>query len=94
MKEEKKGSDSDYDDEMDGVDELADQTMPPSSGKPPAGSSVGKISHSTGSQFDPLSWDKFFDQKDMICDGKIPLCIAGNGSGHVFLCLHGAGHTA
>ena len=36
----------------------------------------------------------FYDKKQMICDGKIPLYIAGEGNGHVFLCLHGAGHTA
>ena len=95
MSEEKKqGSDSDYDEEMDGIDELADTAMPPTTGKPPGGSSIGKMSHTAGSHFDPLNWDMFYDQKQMICDGKIPLYIAGNGSGHLFLCLHGAGHTA
>ena len=63
---------------MDGIDELASSAMPPSSGKPPSiGSSLGKLSHKTGSQFDPLNWDMFYDQKQMICDGKIPLYIAG-----------------
>ena len=79
MSEEKKqGSDgSDYDEEMDGIDELASPAMPPSSGNPPGGTSIGKLSHSSGSQFDPLNWDMFYDQKQMICDGKIPLYIAG-----------------
>jgi protein phosphatase methylesterase 1 len=78
---------------MDGIDELATSAMPPSSGAPVAGTG-GKIAHSVGSQFDPLTWDMFFDQKEMIFGGKIPLYIAGDGSGHVYLCLHGAGHTA
>jgi protein phosphatase methylesterase 1 len=47
-----------------------------------------------GGQFDPFTWDQFFDTKEMICDGKIPLYTAGSGDGHVYLCLHGAGHSA
>ena len=39
MSEEKKqGSDSDYDEEMDGIDELADTAMPPTTGKSHGGS--------------------------------------------------------
>ena len=40
----------------------------------------------------PLPWDSYFDRKDTI-DGKIPIFWAGN-SGHIFICLHGAGHSA
>lgn len=40
----------------------------------------------------PLPWDSYFDRKDSI-DGKIPIFWAGN-SGHIFICLHGAGHSA
>lgn len=46
-----------------------------------------------GGIFDPMSWDQFYDKMQMI-DEKIPLYSAGSGEGHVFLCLHGAGHSA
>ena len=42
--------------------------------------------------FDPLEWNLFFDEKDKI-NGEVPIYIAGT-QGHVFLCLHGAGHSA
>jgi hypothetical protein len=45
-----------------------------------------------GVVYDPLPWNDFFDRKETL-DGKIPVYIAGT-SGHVFLCLHGAGHSA
>ena len=45
-----------------------------------------------GVVYDPLPWNDFFDRKETL-DGKIPMYIAGT-SGHVFLCLHGAGHSA
>jgi len=40
----------------------------------------------------PLPWTDFFDKKEMIGD-VIPLYSAGN-EGHMFVCLHGAGHSA
>ena len=43
-------------------------------------------------KYQPQQWDEFFDSREMI-DGKIPLYHAGN-KGHVFFCLHGAGHSA
>lgn len=42
--------------------------------------------------YDPLPWTNFFDTKEKINE-QIPLYIAGN-QGHVFLCMHGAGHSA
>ena len=42
--------------------------------------------------YDPLPWSDFFDRKETIA-GHIPTYIAGT-KGHVFLCLHGAGHSA
>jgi len=53
---------------------------------------VPKKLGSGGVSYDPLPWSEFFDRKESI-DGKIPLYIAGT-KGHVFLCLHGAGHSA
>lgn len=46
-----------------------------------------------GGQYDPMTWDQFYDSKEMICDGKIPMYTAGT-NGHIFLCLHGAGHSS
>ena len=42
--------------------------------------------------YDPLEWPSYFDTKEKIND-IVPLYIAGN-QGHVFLCMHGAGHSA
>jgi pimeloyl-ACP methyl ester carboxylesterase len=44
------------------------------------------------SKYDPSHWNEFFDSVDKI-DDKIPVYHAGT-SGHVYLCLHGAGHSA
>jgi protein phosphatase methylesterase 1 len=45
-----------------------------------------------GVSYDPLPWSDFFDRKEKL-GGKIPMYIAGD-KGHVFLCMHGAGHSA
>ena len=45
-----------------------------------------------GLSYEPLPWNDFFDRKESI-GGQVPLYIAGT-QGHVFLCLHGAGHSA
>lgn len=50
---------------------------------------AGKI----GPNYDPLPWSDFFDRKELILEGRVPIYIAGT-QGHVFLCLHGAGHSA
>ena len=42
--------------------------------------------------YDPLPWSDFFDRRETL-EGGVPIYIAGN-KGHVFLCLHGAGHSA
>jgi protein phosphatase methylesterase 1 len=44
------------------------------------------------SKYDPAPWNEYFDTMDKI-DGVVPCYYAGT-SGHVFLCLHGAGHSA
>lgn len=44
------------------------------------------------SQYDPLPWSDFYDTREMV-DNKIPLYKAGT-DGHLFFCLHGAGHSA
>ena len=43
-------------------------------------------------KYAPVPWSEFFDKREMI-DDKIPIYHAGN-QGHVFFCLHGAGHSA
>lgn len=47
---------------------------------------------STADKYAPSDWNEFFDSKEMI-DDLIPCYHAGQ-SGHVYLCLHGAGHSA
>lgn len=43
-------------------------------------------------QYDPLPWTDFFDTTEKIND-VVPIYTAGS-QGHVFVCLHGAGHSA
>ena len=43
-------------------------------------------------QYDPAPWDDYFDSMEKL-DGVVPCYYAGS-EGHVFLCLHGAGHSA
>ena len=43
-------------------------------------------------KWDPSLWSEYFDTMDKI-DGVAPCYYAGD-TGHVFLCLHGAGHSA
>jgi len=45
-----------------------------------------------GVSYEPLPWSDFFDRKEKL-GGKVPMYIAGE-KGHVFLCMHGAGHSA
>ena len=42
--------------------------------------------------YDPLQWSDFFEKKEMLND-RVPVYYAGT-QGHVFICLHGAGHSA
>jgi len=30
-----------------------------------------------GGQYDPMSWEQFYDSRDMVCNDKIPLYTAG-----------------
>lgn len=43
-------------------------------------------------QYDPLPWTDFYDSTEKI-NGVVPIYIAGT-EGIVFVCLHGAGHSA
>lgn len=43
-------------------------------------------------KYQPQSWNEFYDTREML-DDKIPVYHAGT-EGHVFFCLHGAGHSA
>jgi protein phosphatase methylesterase 1 len=67
-------------------------TKPVDLNKPHTFGGPGKKLLSGGVNYDPLPWSDFFDRKETL-DGLIPLYIAGT-KGHVFLCLHGAGHSA
>jgi len=73
---------------------------------PPIGLSINPIGSITGSginpplpkskpqiDFSPLQWNDFFDKQEFLDDGT-PLYIAGGELGPVFICLHGAGHSA
>lgn len=55
-----------------------------------------KFGHQAASKpgvcYDPLPWTDFFDTKEKLND-LVPLYTAGH-EGHVFLCMHGAGHSA
>ena len=42
--------------------------------------------------YEPLPWSDFYDSRETL-DEQIPIYHAGT-QGHVFLCLHGAGHSA
>jgi protein phosphatase methylesterase 1 len=48
--------------------------------------------HAKKVTYEPLPWTNFFDRKEIINE-RVPVYIAGN-RGHVFVCLHGAGHSA
>ncbi len=69
---------------MKGTHSTYDMTKPPQA--PATGLSM------LNNQYSPLEWSEFFDNLEMI-DGVVPLYKAGNG-GHMFVCLHGAGHSA
>ena len=43
-------------------------------------------------QNEPLAWNDFFDSMEKI-DDTVPVYTAGK-DGHIFVCLHGAGHSA
>lgn len=45
-----------------------------------------------GVSYDPIDWQNYFDTREMM-DDRVPVYIAGS-EGHVFLCMHGAGHSA
>lgn len=51
-----------------------------------------KAAGKAGISYEPMEWKDFFDSMEKI-NGLVPLYTAGN-RGHVFLCMHGAGHSA
>ena len=50
------------------------------------------INPKQASKYDPVPWNQYFDSKEKM-DNVVPIYHAGH-QGHVFLCLHGAGHSA
>jgi protein phosphatase methylesterase 1 len=52
----------------------------------------GKPKITGGITYEPLEWNAFFDSYEKMND-QVPVYIAGT-EGHVFICLHGAGHSA
>lgn len=89
--------DDEDDDEMGDIGELSHATLPPptSGGVIQAPTSGGSSNQTMigGGQYDPMTWEQFYDSRDMVCNDKIPLYTAGQ-KGTIFLCLHGAGHSA
>ena len=51
-----------------------------------------KAAAKPGISYDPLPWTDYFDHVEKMND-KVPIYHAGT-QGHVFLCMHGAGHSA
>ena len=43
--------------------------------------------------YSALMWDEFYDSMEWMEDGT-PVYVGGRGNSPVFLCLHGAGHSA
>jgi protein phosphatase methylesterase 1 len=68
----------------------------PALGGPPTApftaSAFGGGKSKSAVSYDPLEWSDFFDSKEMIND-RIPVFYSGT-EGHVFVCFHGAGHSA
>lgn len=62
------------------------------SSKPPLSSEGATTFGGLKGQFEPLPWSEFFDTVEMVGD-RIPLYCAGT-TGHLYVCLHGAGHSA
>ena len=51
-----------------------------------------KPSTKAGVCYDPIDWRNYFDSMEMM-DQRVPIYVSGT-EGHVFLCMHGAGHSA
>lgn len=86
--------DSDEDDE-EAKDIFEAETKMPPKGLISDGSGIQVPLPKSKSQvnFSPLKWNDFFDKLDYMEDGT-PLYLAGGDRGPVFVCLHGAGHSA
>jgi len=57
------------------------------SSKPP----IIQQASGVNAKYNPLPWSDFFDSTEML--EQVPVYYAGS-KGHVFICLHGAGHSA
>lgn len=92
--------------ESDDDEEEAKDVFEAETKMPPIGLTVNPTSSLSGSginpplpkskpqvDFSPLNWKDFFDKQEFLDDGT-PLYIAGGELGPVFICLHGAGHSA
>ena len=100
MQEEDEDDDEEGD-EVAGLDQIHDGVgainlgkpagIPPSAPKTMSGMKSG-INPKQATKYDPVPWDNYFDSKEKM-DGVVPIYHAGH-QGHVFLCLHGAGHSA
>ena len=100
MQEEDEEDDDEEEDQVGGLDQIHDGIgtlnlgkagMPPAAPKTMQGMKTG-INPKQATKYDPLEWSDFYDTKEMM-DGVVPIYHAG-AQGHVFLCLHGAGHSA
>jgi hypothetical protein len=55
-------------------------------------SAAARFSALRQQQFEQLTWETFFDYRQLINE-TVPVYTAGS-AGHLFLCLHGAGSSA
>jgi|TARA_B110000285_G_C15046265_1_gene574480 protein phosphatase methylesterase 1 len=60
--------------------------------KIPKPASHSALASKQAAKYEPAEWTEFFDSREMLNE-VVPIYHAGTG-GHVFLCLHGAGHSA
>ena len=88
-------------DASDGIGALNQHASPINDEMPPEEKSMGHHSLPTGKpkirnammeKYDPAPWNDFYDSMEKLNDA-VPIYYAGT-KGHVFLCLHGAGHSA
>lgn len=76
------------------IDHTLTMDMMSGKGKPPGVPQTGGMS-AMQAQYAPLPWSDFYDAHERIED-QVPLYSAGlgNNEGHLFVCMHGAGHSA
>lgn len=91
IEENSHSSESDSEEEKDGMGSLAGEAPKAEAPKPPRQIPKSKITF-VKKEYSPLKWEDFFDARIMIND-EIPLYTSGT-RGPLLFCLHGAGLSA